>query len=171
MKTIVAARQSGKTTELYEWLTRGKPIETDYCGHPDFIWNRGIVTISEGRKRSTQKFLRRWLLMHPTYHDAPSEQLALLHSAVYEPEEIRDARTLLWNPMREGRMEFAVDNADEMLEQHLGTSLAVVTMTGSAYEREPGEATPIQHQGTDAVEKSNVDEMLRFELRKGYLSL
>lgn len=171
MKLIITGRQGGKTTELYEWLTRGEPIETDYCGHPDFIWSRGIVTINEGRKRSTQKFLRRWLLMHPVYHDTPNEQLSLLHNAVYEPNEIRDARTLLWRPMHEGRMEFAVDDADEMLEQYLGTPLAVVTMTGSAYEREPGEATPIRRQSLDAVEKSNVDEMLRFALRKGKLSL
>lgn len=171
MKLIVTGRQGGKTTELFEWLARGEVISTDYLGSTMPFWSRAIVTTTEERERSTKRHLQRWVYIHPAYKDSTPKDLEPLLGAVYDMEAVREARGPMYKPMREGRMEFALDDADAVLERFLCVPLALATFSGESYEREQREIEPPIRPRRRAERESNPDEMLRLLVRKGNLSL
>lgn len=166
MKLIVTGRQGGKTTELFEWLARGEVIETEYLGDKGPIWSRGIVTTTEERRNSTRRFLQRWVRMQSAYRDATEEMISLLLDAVYSLDVVQEGRGRIWNPMREGRMGFAMDDADTALEHYLGVPISVATFSGEAYEREDREINAIVRPWR--LHDSTEDELTFSRLRKGF---
>ena len=171
MKFIIMGRQGGKTTELFRWLARGKPIEAEYLGSMESIWSRAIVTVTEERMRSTKRHLQRWAYIHPAYKDSTPKDLEPLLGAVYDMETVREARGPMYRPMRDNLIQFALDDADAVLERLMCVPLSVVTFSGETYERESGEIEPPIQPRRRAERESNVDEMLRSALRKGDLTL
>lgn len=170
MKFIIMGRQGGKTTELFEWLARGEAISTAYLGDTVPFWSRAIVTTTEERERSTRRHLQRWVYLHPAYKDSTKEDLEPLLGAVYDAETVREARGPIYGLMREGRIQFALDDADAVLERFLCTPLAIATFSGENYEREQREIEPpIRPRRVER--ESTPDELLRLLVRKGDLSL
>lgn len=107
MRIIAQGRGAGKTYRLVQWVLKGEPIQ-----HYPF-WSRIIIV-------SHHQMIYYLLKMYPAlskYQVVDRHEWAKLHVAA-------------------GDVEIAVDDAEELLRQVLGTRPSIVTMTGAVWNAE-----------------------------------
>lgn len=117
---IISSRRTGKTTKMIDWLLAGHTIES-YPG-----WSRVIVCTSTDEVIRLNHLVRDATKhLEGTFGAFPDHVLGNICKAVWHTNDIKSG---LRGSFRD-QVEIGVDQADQLLEQLLGTRIAKATFT------------------------------------------
>jgi hypothetical protein len=128
-QALLTGRRQGKTTELVDWLVKGKKIDK----MPG--WSRVLLVADEARVQ--------WTLRNFRKQDLELQARGFksgLQSLIYRFDA----------PNRQyfiNNVEFAIDDLDDFLSQYFYRLPAVFSMTADTYVREP-DLPPLPPKGT-----------------------
>lgn len=123
MMVVVAGRRGGKTQATIQWLLEGRPLDE----YP--FWSRVIIGSSHEQVLDITRRVR-----EATEHLEDTPVLWDIRKAIWTPDDLiglqkhRGVRGL----------EFAVDNAELVIEQILNQRLSFITVTGQLASPSPG---------------------------------